>query len=429
MKEIVDNPFLEPFVGNLVEEQCSVGQLCDNRFYLLSSEEDSPLVKKAFEAMEVFHQRILDENLFRRYDLQVKDCIELANHPKLKERICSSGDNLLLQLETPLETHKRFLITKTDETNVFRDISLLVHASERIAKDQNARLLKKFALANPEEFGNICRNALEDKRFFAEYFISRMGDMMDATYKMATSMSSIKERLNIEGTITHQNKLMFFDRLQTNLRTYRKRPTPEVEAELECVFRSIDPATLIHFAMNQSPAIQEKFCDYINPVRRAQTSTMDVEVRRYNEIDRTMKNDGYYRVFLKKKDECVMVHFRRKGACILYLIYLLDRKKRGDQVDTLNLKRYKKLFLDLYRLVYQADGESVFINMMKDFNDNNEVVKKGLYILLEVAREDVGMSCERMLEPAEPFILDSPSSHLTVLPDHILVPDELLALF
>ena len=160
----------------------------------------------------------------------------------------------------------------------------------------------------------------------------------------------------------------------------------------------------------------------------AENSTMDLEICKAKIMDKSRKNDGHYRLYLKRGEEKLMVHFTRKNGFILYLIYLLDRKKNGDGVDTLNIAQYKQLFGRLYEMVYGINGETIFTDMMKNFNVNNEVQQKGLYTVLKSIRDDVGSACERMQEPADPFLLQDMASHLAVLPEHIILPSEILEL-
>ena len=54
--------------------------------------------------------------------------------------------------------------------------------------------------------------------------------------------------------------------------------------------------------------------------------------------------------------------------------------------------------------------------------------QKGLYSVLKSIREDVGNTCERIQEPAEPFLLQDTTAHLAVLPKHIILPNEIMAL-
>ena len=368
------------------------------------------------------------EMYYNAYELEVVQHIELRNHPKIKERIEQHGDNLLIQLGTHADGGKKFIVAKTDEEHLSKDLCLMMYAAERITKHNIGEVIKGFAVDNIDEFIELARNAIKDKRFESNYFAGLAEKAMSPSFGMATSTAALKERLEIDGIVTHQKMMEMYDHFLDNLKKYHKTHDPKVAAELDFIIRIIDPVTLRIFFLKQSPKLQEKFNDYINPRRMAEVSTMDLVVRKVESIDKNRKNDGHYRLFLVRECETLMVHFSRKNGFILYLIYLLDRKKNKDKVDTLNLSQYKALFGKLYKMVYGINGETIFTDMMKNYNANNEVQQKGLYAVLKSIRDDVGSTCERLQEPAEPFLLRDIASHLAVLPKHIILPDEMMAL-
>lgn len=424
---IIDNsPIDEPCIGKLIEETCSVGQFSDNCIYLIA-DEDSSLAKEAVSWMEQLNAR--KEAYFNTYDLEVVQNVELKNHPKIRERIEQNSDNLLIQLSTPAEQGKKFIVAKTDESHLLNDLFLMVYAAERITKHNLAKILKDFVKDNTDEFIELAKNAIQDKGFQSRYFVG-LADMeaMRPSFGMAVSTAKLMKRLDKQGSISHQNRMEMYDHFLDNLKTYHKTHDPKVAAELDFVISIIDPVTLRYFFLKQSPRLQEKFNNHINPRRMAEVSTMDLEVRKAASVDKTRKNDGHYRLFLVREYETLMVHFSRKNGFILYLIYLLDRKKNGDKVDTLNLSKYKELFGKLYHMVYGINGETIFADMMKNYNADNEVQQKGLYTVLKSIRDDIGSTCERMQEPADPFLLRDIASHLAVLPEHIILPDEMMAL-
>lgn len=425
MRIIDKSPIDEPCIGELIEEQCSVGQFFDNCIYLIADEESS-FAKKAMSQMEQLLAR--KEMYYNTYELEVVQHIELRNHPKIKERIEQHGDNLLIQLGTHADGGKKFIVAKTDEEHLSKDLCLMMYAAERISKHNIGEVIKGFAVDNIDEFIELARNAIKDKRFESNYFAGLAEKAMSPSFGMATSTAALKERLEIDGIVTHQKMMEMYDHFLDNLKKYHKTHDPKVAAELDFIIRIIDPVTLRIFFLKQSPKLQEKFNDYINPRRMAEVSTMDLVVRKVESIDKNRKNDGHYRLFLVRECETLMVHFSRKNGFILYLIYLLDRKKNKDKVDTLNLSQYKALFGKLYKMVYGINGETIFTDMMKNYNANNEVQQKGLYSVLKSIRDDVGSTCERMQEPAEPFLLRDIASHLAVLPKHIILPDEMMTL-
>ena len=351
MKTIDNFPMDKPTVGVFIEEDYSVGQFKNNCLYLITDEESS-LARKAVTLMEGLSLRMQDEDLFNSYELKVVSNVELDLHPKIKERIEQYGDNLLIQLYTPTDSTRKFIVAKTNEENLLADIGLIMRDAEGITKIHISKILKSFAIDQPDEFEHLSRNSISNKNFFTDYFISLSNQMMHPVFGMAASMASIKERLDIKGIVPYQKRLEIFDHLLDNLRKFRKHPDPKIEAELDLIFNAIDPATWKIFFLKQSLQIQEKMNNFVNPRRMAENSTMDLEICKAKIMDKSRKNDGHYRLYLKRGEEKLMVHFTRKNGFILYLIYLLDRKKNGDGVDTLNIAQYKQLFGRLYEMVY-----------------------------------------------------------------------------
>lgn len=428
MKLIDKSPIDKPCIGELIEESCAVGQFADNCIYLIADPK-ADIGKHAVDIMEQYKQRMDADDYYYSYELDVIQNVELKNHPKIKERVEQYGDNLLIQLSSYSEDGKKhFVVAKTDDKELFSNIGLMIYAAERIAKLNTAAMLRSFVEEAPDEFVALAKNAITDKRYQSNFFAGLAEQSMQPSFGMAASTASIKERLEIKGVITHKQRLEMYDNLLDNLKKYHKTHDPKIEAELDFIFSIIDPVTMRMFFLKQSPKLQEKMNDFVNPKRLAETSTMDLEVCKAKNVGVKRKNDGHYRLYLSRGDERLMVHFSRSAGFVVYLIYLIDRKKNGEKVDTLNIVQYKQLFGKLYEMIYGYNGETVFTDMVKNYNAEGEMRQKGLYTVLKSIREDVGNTCERMQEPAEPFLLQDTTAHLAVLPEHIILPDELMAL-
>lgn len=425
MKIVDTNPINEPSIGRIIEEKCSVGRFVDNCIYLIA-EKDSTIAKEAVRLMEAFKAK--EEAYINTYELEVVKRVELRNHPKIKQRVEKYGDNLLLQLSTPSEPTKKFIVAKTEEGSLLQDLGLMMYEAERVTMAGMKDALKKFALDDTEEFIRLAKNAYTDRKFLSNYFASLLESLVSPAFGMAMSLPGMGELPSIKGIITHQQRMALYDRFLDNLKNYHKHHDPKIAAELDYVISNIAPFTMRNIFLGQSPKLMEKINNQVNPRRMAEISTMDLEVRHIGSIDKTRKNDGRYRLFLKKGYETIMVHFSRKSGFILYLIYLLDRKKSEDNVDTLNISEYKELFDKLYEKTYGINGEKIFSDMMKNFNANDEVQQKGLYSVLKSIRDDVGDACERIQEPPEPFLLPDIASHLAVLPKHIILPSEIMTM-
>lgn len=418
----------KPCIGVLIEEDCAVGQFADNCIYLIADAE-TDIAKRAVGAMNQYKQRMDSDDCYNKYELEVVQNVELKNHPKIKERIGQYGDNFLIQLSSySTDGKKRFIVASTEADKLFDNISLMLYAAERIAKYDMTALLRSFVEENTDEFVDLARKAITDRRFQTNLFAVLSERTMHPVFGMTASSSTLKRQMEIEGVITHKQRMEMYDRLLDNLKKSHKRHNPKMEAEIEFLIRCIDPATLRMFFQSQSPKFQEKLSNFINPKRLAESSTMDLEIRWAEKIDKTRKNDGHYRLFLSRDDERLMVHFSRSAGFILYLIYLIDRKKNGEKVDTLNIGQYKQLFGKLYEMTYGFNGETIFTDMLKNYNAEGEMQQKGLYTVLKSIREDVGNTCERMQEPAEPYLLQDATAHLAVLPQHIILPNEIMSI-
>ena len=425
MKIVDTNPINEPSIGRIIEEKCSVGRFSDNCIYLIA-EKDSTIAKEAARVMEEFKAK--NEAYLNTYELEVVKKVELRNHPKIKERVGKYGDNLLLQLSTPTECTKKFIVARTDENRLLVDLGLMMYESERVTASSIKGVLKEFAFDNTEEFISLVRDAGAEQKFLSNYFAGLLGNIMSPTFGMAMSTPALNKIL---GDVSHKQGMEMYDRFLDNLKKYRKHPDSKTAAELEYVISNIDPSTLRMLLVKQSPKLMEKINNQINPKRMAETSIMDVEVRYVGDIDKYKKTEGYYRLFLKKGYETTKVRIGRSRGFILYLVYLIDRKKNEDKVDTLNFSQfkdhYKEMFDKLYFMVYhRRDGKEEFEKMMKNYNDTGEVQQKALYSDLYSIRIAIGDACERMHEPPEPFLLPDIKSHLLVLPKHIILPAEML---
>ena len=281
MRIIDKSPMDEPCIGKLIKENCSVGQFLDNCIYLIADEESS-FAKKAVSLMEEYNAKIQEQNkvYFNDYDLEVIQHVELKNHPKIKERIEQYGDNFVIQLKNHADSGKNFIVAKTSEDNLLSDLIMLMYAAERITKHDIGEAIKVFAKDNTDEFIELAKNAINDEAFQYKYLAGLADNAMQPSFGMAASTAALKERLEVKGVITHQQRMEMYSRFLDNLKIYHKTHDPKVAAELDFVISIIDPVTLRMLFLKQSPKLQEKINNYINPRRMAEVSTMDLEVRK-----------------------------------------------------------------------------------------------------------------------------------------------------
>ena len=167
---IIDNALIDkPCIGKLIEERCAVGQLADTCIYLIADPE-TDMAKHAMDIMEQYKQRMDCDDYYNSYDLEVILQVELKNHPQIKECVEQCGDNFLIQLPSYGNCgKKRFIVAHTDDGKLFENISLMIYAAERIAKFDMTALLRSFVEENTDDFIELAKNAITDRRFQSNY--------------------------------------------------------------------------------------------------------------------------------------------------------------------------------------------------------------------------------------------------------------------
>lgn len=426
----MDNcPIDVPVVGRLVKEQYALGQLADCCLYALPSNVEAI----AAEGKEVFEKLLAsmgEKQLLNKYDFEVLEKMPvLDNHPTLDSAIKEEQCQFVMSLYTPSKADKQYLLLKTEREKLYSDLAMMLYTSERISKHSVNELLKDFAIDTPDVFCDGVKEAAKSEKFWKNYFVSIASDMFHPTFGMRASLPKIREALKIDGIITHQKKSAMIDRMMENINKYRRNRDEKAEAELNYVLSSLDIESFKQVLTKMSKKQLEAFCKTTNPKALAQESTMTLEIKYVGKVDPNNRADGIYRLFLHKNYDQIHVHFGRREAFILYLIYIID-KYEHDNVDSLNIVDYRSEFNSLYKAVYgQDEGNSRFDKLIgrgKDENGNHMPSQiKHCYSDIRIAVSD---GCEKLRELPAPFILGDANDHLYVLKNKLSIPQTLIEL-
>lgn len=426
--QVMDNtPIDVPAVGKLVKEQYAVGQLADCCLYALPSNTGA-MVEKAKEVFDGWIKTMGAEKLLNKYDFEeLSKMPVLDNHPIISKAIEDEKCQFLMPIYAPSQEEKQYLLLKTEEDKLYSDIAMMLYTSERISKHSMNELLKEFALDAPEQFCDGLKEIAESEKFWKNYFVSLAKDVFHPTFGMRASEPKIKEVLKIDGIITHQKKSEMIDRMMDNITSFRKGKDEKAEAELTYVLSTLDIESLKKFLTKMSKKQLETFFKTANPKVLAEESTMKLEIRYEGKIDPVRKADGKYRLYLCKQNyKDVQVHFGRREAFILYLIYMIDKHER-DTVDTLKIESFKNQFKSLYEVVYAKDGAGQRFDKMVRHTDSEgnpqQAQIKHCYSDIRMAISD---GCEKLRELPAPFILADAKDHLYAQKSKILVPKVLI---
>lgn len=427
---VMDNsPIDVPVVGRLVKEEYAVGQLADCCLYALPSNVNAI----AAEGKEVFEKLLAsmgEKQLLNKYDFEVLEKMPvLDNHPTLDSAIKEEQCQFVMSLYTPSMADKQYLLLKTEREKLYSDLAMMLYTSERISKHSVNELLKDFAIDTPDVFCDGVKEAAKSETFWKNYFVSIASDMFHPTFGMRASLPKIREALKIDGIITHQKKSAMIDRMMENINKFRRNRDEKAEAELNYVLSSLDIESLKRVLTKMSKKQLETFCKTTNPKILAQESTMTLEIKYVGEIDPNNRADGNYRLFLHKNYDQIHVHFGRREAFILYLIYIID-KYEHDKVDSLNIEDYRSEFNSLYLAVYgQDEGNSRFDKLIgRGKDENGNLMPSQIKHCYSDIRMAVSDSCEKLRELPAPFILADPNDHLYVLKNRLSIPQTLIEL-
>ena len=424
MKVIDNSPIDVPAVGKLVTENHALGQLDDCCLYVLPTKEKT-FADKAREIFEGFLEKDKKYNL-NTYDFMVLESMPaMDNHAILKKAIEEVDCDFIMPLFRPSKPDKQYLLVKTDEDRLFTDLGLILYTAERIGEHSVVELMKMYAVEETETFYDDVREAVKSEKFWKNYLASIVSDMFQPTFGMRASLPKIREILKIDGVITHQKKKEMIERMKENIYKYRKDRDKEADAELTYVLNSLDIDSLKMVLAKMSKKQVEMFCHASNPQLLAEESTMKLEIRPFKNIDKTLKTDGRYRLFLHKNMDQIQVHFSRRDSFILYLIYIIDKYKR-DEVDSLNIEDHRTQFCKLYQTVYGNSGETQFDSMVNRTNKDGETRQAQIKQCYMDIRYSVSEGCEKLRELPAPFILADAQDHLYVQKSKIILPQKII---
>ena len=146
--------------------------------------------------------------------------------------------------------------------------------------------------------------------------------------------------------------------------------------------------------------------------------------------EEVVRNVGLYRISIRPEgctnDNRKFLSFKHQATCVVYMMYLIDRKDRKKKVDCLQLTSNMTNFKSLYQYVYgfgsndiDAEVEKLLVEKPKNSNYYRSGKLRHCY-------SDISSTFSRELDDIEspvPFMVNR-SSHLTIDPEHIIIPDE-----
>lgn len=432
------------FNAEIVRESSAISGLEDGKVYVLAARTDL-FVDAVKTAIKHFKNLMDKEGLIYHYDVCVIDNIESVITSGVLYNAVRNGVNIVLPISTPNVAEKQYVVAKSEPALLDMYVPSMVMQAENLTKKSIEDALINLAVQESEScsklFGDVYLNNLSSEMDDDPIggILYSMGDFAMAMaptrglYEAIPADTSYKKSREIMSRFVENCKLINKTEKKSKLSKAQVEKLQKAQSEVNYVFNLFTPNVYSRFAlqMMKKNDISLAFDNCINRDKIAADSKIMVSVEYAKpEIDakldpkivNKLKTNGKFRVYLSDGVDTVQVKFARAASCIVYIMYLLDRKQRGDEIDTLKISNNEKLFCELYGSVYnQSEAKDTFKTLESRF-DGGKVKRSRLTDCYSDIRKALDESVSEFGESALPFYIPNEYSHITILSSNISIP-------
>ena len=432
------------FNAEIVRENSAISGLEDGKVYVLAARTD--LFVDAVKTAIKHFKNLMDnrEGLIYHYDISVIENVESVITLGALHDAVRNGVNIILPISTPNIAEKQYIVAKSEAALLDMYIPSMVMQAENLTKKAIEEALINLAIQESEScsklFGNVYLNNLSSEvdEDPVGGLLCSMGDFAMAMaptrglYEAIPADTSYKKSREIMSRFVENCKLINKTEKKSKLSKTQVEKLQKAQSEVNYVFNLFTPNVYSRFAlqMMKKNDISLAFDNCINRDKIAANSKIVVSVEYAKpEIDakldpkivKKLKTNGKFRVYLSDGEDTVQVKFGRAASCIVYIMYLLDRKLRGDEIDTLKISNNEKLFCELYGTVYnKSEAKDTFKTLESRF-DGGKVKRSRLTDCYSDIRKALDESVSEFGESALPFYIPNEYSHITVLSSNITI--------
>lgn len=432
------------FNAEIVRENSAISGLEDGKVYVLAARTDL-FVDAVKTAIKHFKNLMDKEGLIYHYDVSVIENVESVLTSGALHDAVRNGVNIVLPINTPNVAEKQYIVAKSEAALLDIYIPSMVMQAENLTKKSIEDALINLAVQESEScsklFGDVYLNNLSSEIDDDPIggILYSMGDFAMAMaptrglYEAIPADTSYKKSREIMSRFVENCKLINKTEKKSKLSKAQVEKLQKAQSEVNYVFNLFTPNVYSRFAlqMMKKNDISLAFDNCINRDKIAADSKIMVSVEYAKpEIDakldpkivNKLKTNGKFRVYLSDGVDTVQVKFARAASCIVYIMYLLDRKQRGDEIDTLKISNNEKLFCELYGSVYnQSEAKDTFKTLESRF-DGGKVKRSRLTDCYSDIRKALDESVSEFGESALPFYIPNEYSHITILSSNISIP-------
>lgn len=441
MKIINNNPSVETAIGKICSTAHHISFQVENCLYLLPSIKE----EMAEKVKEIIGNQMQIAKMTGDF-LGSYTCTHLQKNlhiedEGIQEAIEKEGCNAILPLSFPVSDTGKYLLVKLEEKEIQQQVYGIIYSSERHIRQETQKTLHKLLIDNPEEFKKWLEPLFSTPAFIKNFFTSAVHSLLNPTMGMVPQMSAIKEILGFKDDVVdfHQ-KAEMLKRITENVKKVRRNGDKKADAELTFLINSIPAEYIIEMLKNLTPSQLTKVTPYLDPEVYAENSRLRMEVCDPKKMEgyqmptnKKIKNTGTYKLFLFKDGHFKAVDFKNKASFIVYLIYLIDRYKKEDEIDPIDMldKKWENEHYRLFNLIYPEhtdEAKSTYHTLTSEYKDDGskEKKKKRLSDCYADIKKCVGSVCDELGEIISPHVIDDAGDHIATKPHNILIPYKLL---
>lgn len=439
MKEFDENKMIKPSIGRFFETQMAIEHFEKNQLYVLPNA-DSALRESIDNQTETILAFTKSQNYINDYGVvEIEDELVLNEQSDFINALKSGDYNLLLQMNRPSSDKDQYLLAKSSQETVFSDICMMLNTAEQVSLKSHIELIQNSLKGHPGLFFKTFSSLFENEEFQKNLYTSGIHELFSSSYGMVPSAAQIQKTLGFkDGKATFKelnDMLQHLDEIVAKA----NREDEKAQAALTYILDSAPREYLLKTVLNFTPGNLVKFKNGINPSYYAASSPLQIYVCKpeektnyvFKKNDKRKNDNGIYQLFLEKGGKVTHVHFPHKNSFIVYLIYLIDRYRRDEDVDTIDLLDHEKLYKSLYHEIYPFDVncDTSYNTLVSEYDENGEKRSIKLSNCISEIRLAVSNACESVHEsPAAPHIIADVSSHIYTRSTNLHIPWKLAAI-
>ena len=423
MKVVDLSPIDQPAVGKIVSRPSAIDGLQDCCLYLFPSNSEgfNDMAKKV---LTMLMEHMGKKNLLNAYTMDVLDSVKSQEiGAAFRYAIEEETPSFIMPLNMPSMSEKKYLLVKSSEGNLMKDIPLMLYTSERVSKQSMVDFILQFAVVNTETFIDKTGELWSDG--MTNSMAAPQDRRIQPSFGSRASKGLVKKALGDKVEFTHKTKIDLQANIVETLNLYKEDTHNEkAYAKLKLFFESIPAEDLIRYVLSLSQEEQNRFKHSVSAEDIAQQSSLKIEVRRMRS-NVQKPTDGHYGIFFKKGDKEKLVHFKRRSSFLLYLIHIFDVVKH-EKVDTIDLKSYMPTFNNLFIDTYGYDDGTKYFKTLFGKGTSEQELLRHCHSDIKEAITNV---CKELDESPSPYLVNDSTAHLHVLKKNIKIDEKLLKYF